>query len=254
LLLIHYWLPLALGWSLAMVMQRSTGAALSPTGMLLLLAGIGAAYSFDRLIDQPKEPSPGCSRPRWVQRSLSVAAAVFAGATLFAASKMPPHVIGIAALLAATSLLYPRLKRLPLIKTVAVALAWTWASAALPLAGRERLAWTWWSLDVSLPLVLLLCAGCILCDLKDAHQDREKQVPSLPVLIGPRGTCFVATVLSLIAAALALANGRTGLSITSLALVLAAQFPALLARESIGPIVVDAILVIPGILIISGLI
>lgn len=254
MLLIHYWLPLALGWSLATVMQRSTGEAFSPVGMLLLLAGIGAAYSFDRLIDRPTEVSPRSSRPRWVQRSLVAAAAIFAGATLFAASKMPPHVIGVAALLAITSLLYPHLKRLPFLKTVAVALAWTWASAALPLAGPERLAWMWWSLDVSLPLVLLLCAGCILCDLKDARQDREKKVPSLPVLVGPRITCLIAVGLSLIAAALAFFNDRSGLVITGIALALSAQFPSLLAQESVGPIVVDSILVIPGILIASGLV
>ena len=55
LLVLHYWLPVLIGCSLALVMKRATGAALSWPGLALLLAGIGAAYNFDRLIDPPTE-------------------------------------------------------------------------------------------------------------------------------------------------------------------------------------------------------
>ena len=159
LLLVHYWLPLALGWSLAMVMHRATGVDFSPSGLCLLLSGIGAAYSFDRLFDAARHP-------RWLQWTLRSAAAGCSGMVLLAAAQTPPRVLAVVGLLSATSLIYPKLKRVPLVKTLAVALSWTWASAALPLAG-AHLAWNWWSVDVSLPLVLLIAAGCILCDLKE---------------------------------------------------------------------------------------
>lgn len=244
LLLVHYWLPLALGWSLAMVMHRATGVKFSPAGFCLLLSGIGAAYSFDRLFEADRHP-------RWLQWTLRSAAAGCSGMVLLAASQTPPRVLAVVGLLSVTSLVYPALKRVPFVKTLAVALSWTWASAALPLAG-AHLAWNWWSVDVSLPLVLLIAAGCILCDLKDAEQDRGAHVPSLPVLLGPRVTCLVAAAMALLAAGLAWADGRYGVAVGSVLLALAAQFPSLLAREAVGPMLVDAILVVPGILILIG--
>ncbi len=103
-----------------------------------------------------------------------------------------------------------------------------------------------------MPLMLLISAGCILCDVKDAEKDRKRHVPSLPVLLGIRPACFAATGLAFLAAMLALAHHHFGITLGALLLTLAAQFPALLSMKSVGPIVIDSILLIPGVLSLIG--
>jgi len=255
LLLVHYFLPVFACCSLALVIRRATGWTLLPSGLALLLAGTGAAYSFDRIID----PAPACvPRPIWLQRTLYSIFAVCVGAMviLLATGEIRTGVIGVCGVLAAVSLLYPHLKRIPLIKTLAVALAWTWACATLPFVVNvaRASAWTWLRTDATLPLLLLLSAACTLCDLKDADRDRCDQIPSLPVLIGTRWTCVVATVLALASAGSAAMHHHSGLVIASFLLALAAQVPTLLARTPIGPIVIDSILIVPGVLILTRLV
>ena len=167
--LLHYWLPVMLGCSLALVMHRATGIAFSHAGMTLLLAGIGAAYSFDRIIDAPAQDRS----PRWLHWVLWGMVGNCGGLILFliATGRIGKNVLGVVAMLSATSLLYSRLKRLPLVKTLAVAFIWTWACAVLPLAGGDHRVWSWLSLDVTVPVILMLSAGCILCDIKDVRQD-----------------------------------------------------------------------------------
>lgn len=250
--LVHYWLPVMLGWSLALVMRRASGAPFSHAGLALLLAGIGAAYSFDRIVDAP----PDDASPGWLRRVLWAMTGLCTGAMLLVAAtgNIPINTLGAAAMLSVMSLAYTLLKRLPLVKTLAVAFAWTWACAVLPLASAEHHAWWWLSLDVTLPLILMLSAACILCDLKDTPRDREGRIPSLPVLLGVRPACALATALAVAALCLAAMHNRPGIAAASALLAVAAQFPKLLARESIGPIVVDSILVIPGVLILTGLV
>ena len=82
--LLHYWWPLALGWSLTVVVQRATGRAPAADGVMALLCGIFAAYSLDRVLDPPT-PSP---QP-WVTSVLAmsgVGAALLCG---LAASRLP---------------------------------------------------------------------------------------------------------------------------------------------------------------------
>ena len=255
LVLIHYFLPLMIGWSLALVMERATGAALSPAGMALLVAGIGAAYSFDRLIDPD---ASSASRSPWVRRTLFCGFAVCAGILfiLFVSGEIQTGLLRACGVLSAISLMYSYLKRVLLVKTLAVAVAWIWACATLPFAAGTpgASAWAWLGIDASLPLLLLFSAACILCDLKDADRDRCDRVPSLPVLIGGRLTCVVATAIALAAMGVAALHHRPGVAIASVLLAVAAQSPTLLARDPIGPIVIDSILVLPGLLISTGLV
>ncbi len=79
LLLIHYWLPVMLGWSLALVIQRAGGWAFSHTGLTLLLAGIGAAYSVDRIVDFSEQGEISS----WLKGMLWGGAAVCSGTILF---------------------------------------------------------------------------------------------------------------------------------------------------------------------------
>jgi len=247
LLLLQYWLPVALGWSVAMVIKRADGGAFSHSGLTLLLAGIGAAYSFDRIVDHS-----GWT-PRWVRRSLITALTLCAGTISFLilSGRITSDSLRVIAVLTGVSLIYPRIKRLPLAKTAAVVLCWTWACSTLPQAGGCR---HWFTLDVTLPLTLVVTSGCILCDLKDIAEDRRQHVGSLPAILGIRPSCLVTTFLSLIAATLAIFHHRFGLAVGALLMAIAAQFPSLLKRNPTGPILIDSILLVPGILIATGIV
>lgn len=253
LLLIHYFLPVVVGWSLTLVMQRAIGSSISPSGLVLLLSGIGAAYSFDRLIDASPASTP---RPLWLHRTLCLGFIVSAFALfILLVDGTQTGLLVACGILSAGSLFYSFFKRIPLIKTLGVAIVWTWACATLPFAdGRVEPTWAWLKTDVSLPLLLLLCANCILCDLKDAMQDRRDRIPSLPVLVGIRWACLVATSLALASAGTAAMHHRAGVAIAGILLAAVAQFPVLLTREPIGPIVIDSILVVSGVLISTGVV
>lgn len=249
LLLIHYWLPVALGWSVALVIKRAEGAVFSPTGLILLLAGIGAAYSFDRIGDAPDQSGPSA----WLRGALLTALTLCAGTIclLTLSGKISARSLEVVAALAGISLLYRHIKRFPLVKTVAVAFCWTWACATLPF-GKEGLCWL--TLDVTPPLILMISAGCILCDLKDIHEDRREQVPSLPALLGIRPTCLIATGLALLASLSTFLHHHYGLTAGALLLAGAAQFPSFLSMKPTGPILIDSILILPGVLIATGIV
>jgi len=251
LLLIHYFLPLVVGWSLTLVMRQATRASLSPCGLALLLAGIGAAYCFDRLIDTAHAP---IASPLWLHRMLRWGFAISACILLILilAGEIQPGLLVSCGLLTIVGFLYSYLKRIPLAKTIGVALAWSWACATLPFANAHAARWEWLTNEASLPLVLLISANCILCDLKDAAQDRCDRIPSLPVVLGARTASLVATGLALLSAVAAAIRHCPGVAIPGVLLAAAAQFPALLACEPIGPIVADSILIISGVLISTG--
>ena len=102
---------------------------------------------------------------------------------------------------------------------------------------------------VTIPLTFVIASGCLLCDLKDAQADRDASVPSLPVVTGVHGTVAVAVFLATISGAVSLPEHRIGLLVGGLGLGLAGMCPTLLARDVVGPLLVDVILTIPGLLI-----
>lgn len=248
LFLIHYWWPVLLGWSLTQVIEHAEGTLLSHAGLALLLSGIGAAYSLDRLIDT----APDEKKTPWLQGMLWGA---FLGCSLMilllmSVGKISPAILAVAALLCVMCVLYPQLKRIPLLKTAVVAVAWVGACSTLPF-NRVSIS-SEYLLNVQLPLLLLVAAGCILCDLKDAGEDRERNVLSLPLLFGTRSSCFMVTTMALLAALQTVCHHHVGIACGALLLALVAQFPSLLAKNPLGPLLVDLILTLPGVLVTTG--
>ena len=247
--LLHYWWPIAVGWSLIVVVHRATGRAASPFGVAALLSGIVAAYSLDRVADAPVD----VVRP-WVTRMLTitgVAAVIVCGV---AGAQLPLRTMLLVPLLGATSLLYPALKQMPLTKTVALPVVWTWASIALPFGDGSWLGWRGMTIPIAAPLLLLIASGCLLCDLKDEDADRLAGVRSLPALAGRAATLRAAVGLASAACGLALVEHRTAVALSAAALGLATMTPSLLATEAAGPLLVDVILTLPGILISARLV
>ncbi len=246
--LLHFWFPVALGWSIAQVVHRATGAPLYSNGLMLFLAGIWAAYSLDRLADA----SPAQSR--LVRIALLAGLAIAVVLCAFSAAHLSIKTLSAVAVFSSLALLYRRLKKYPLLKTLIVAIVWVWAGVALSIANDQWFSWSWWMMSATVPLLLLLAAGCILCDLKDVKADEKQQVRTVPVMFGVRKTILIVTILAGAAAAIALSQNRWGLLVSSLTLIFFAQFPSILAIEDGGPLLVDFILTLPGILIAAQIV
>ena len=242
--LLHDGCPVALGWSIPMVVRRVSGRPLYLPGLAFLLLGIAAAYALDRLLDPPEDPGARTLRPLL---AASLALAVPLGAGL--AALLPARSLALVLLLGAGALGYRRWKRHPLAKALGVPLVWTWAGLVLPFRPASWFGWRALLSPVALPLFLLLAAGCLLCDLKDRDQDGRSGVRSFPVLVGPRWTEAAAMTLAGGAVLWAGAHHRPGLVVGGMALVLLAGFARLARRGPLGALAVDAVLALPGLLI-----
>lgn len=249
LLLIHYWFPIALGWSIALVVHRATGLPISPSGVSLYLLGILAAYSLDRWLDPSEE-----LRPTWLTVVLFVGFLVSSILGALIVVRLSVKTISVIVLFSIITVFYRQAKKIPFLKAGLVAIIWAWAGVALPFQNQNWFAWQFWTMQTSLPLVILIAAGVILCDFKDLKLDSIDDVQSLPVMFGLRNTIWVTSALLLIAATISYEQGRMGLVISSAALIGLAQFPFLLSQDVIGPLLVDAALTLPGFLIFLHLV
>jgi UbiA prenyltransferase family len=241
LFLVHVLLPVVMGWSLAVVIGHAAGGTTSETGLNLLMSGIGAAYSLDRLWEREHHTA-------WI---IGFLWCIFLFCSAVIGFILVNHndrayTLGNVIVLTVVSLLYTRLKKLPVVKTMVVALSWTWACSTLP-SPHGGLEWISWS--ITLPILLLISAGCILCDLKDCETDRQHGIPSIPVLLGVRFTIILASGMALAAGVLASAHRHHEIAVGSVFMVLAAQFPSILSVRPLGAILIDAILTVPGLLI-----
>jgi 4-hydroxybenzoate polyprenyltransferase len=147
--------------------------------------------------------------------------------------------------LAALSVAYPALSRLPFAKEVTVALCWTLGVVVLPFAD-EAPRWGLLMEPAAWAIFAVVLAGTLLCDLKDEVVDRVRQVASAPVLIGDRWTRLIAAAAALDAVWLAWWGQAYPLLLACFLLVWLATQPALLKRSLWGPIAVDAALALPG--------
>jgi hypothetical protein len=249
LLLIHYWFPILLGWSIALVIHKATGAPILSSGIHLYLLGIWAAYSLDRLLDPGGE-----MRPRWLTVSLIAGLLVSSVLGAILVLQLTAKTISVIALFSIITIFYHKLKKIPFLKAALVAIVWTWAGIALPFQNQHWFAWQFWFTPTSLPLVLLIATGVILCDYKDLIYDCENGVRSLPVMFGVSKTILVVSALLLIAGGIAYEQGRMGLVISSIVLIGLAQFPRVLSLDAVGPLLVDAVLTIPGFMIFLHLV
>lgn len=247
--LLHYWWPLALGWSITVVMHRATGRAVDSVGMLALLSGILCAYSLDRWLDRAERPIAS-----WLPATLLTVGLVSAAACGVAMLQLPATTAALIPVLAVTALAYPQLKRHPATKLVLLPVIWVWAPAALPFNDGSWAGWHLLVQPVVAPLLLLVASGCLLCDLKDEATDRSRGVWSLPARVGGQTTVRIAAALALLATLMALAQHRPAVAIGGLALSAVTLLPAMLATDAAGPLIVDMILTLPGVLIAARLV
>jgi len=244
LLLVHYWLPVVLGWSVVLVIHQATSLPISTSGLHLYLLGILAAYSLDRIMDN-SDPS----RPAWIKAALLTGFLFSAIVGFFLALHLSPQTFSALVLFSAITLSYAWIKRLPFAKGALVGIVWVWAGVALSFSNHHWFAWQFWTMGVSLPMVILIACGVVLCDFKDIKTDHIQGVKSLPAMLGSRKTVLVISALLIVATLISYQEGRMGLMISGALLFLITQFPRLLSLKAIGPLIVDASLAVPGFLI-----
>ena len=242
--LLHYGWPVLMGWALSEVVLEAGHRPGSTAGRDVFLWCILAAYSLDRLLDRAAEPPS-----RVLVTSLWLGFGVALAGTAMALPGLPSGTLALLPVLSLASLGYRRLKPYPLVKALLVPLVWTWACLALPVADGSWFGWRSLLQPVGGPLFLLLASGTALCDVKDLAADRDGGVRSLPVQMGIPWTLGIAALAALAGAGWALALGKECLAAGGLLLGGLACLPQVLARKPLGPLLVDAVLTLPGLLV-----
>lgn len=242
--LVHYWWPLVVGWSATWIVRATTARPPDPAGLGVLLCGIVAAYSLDRVTGLPNRPLLP-----WVRRTLIVTSAAGTAVGLALTTRLPATAAVLVPVLGAIALAYPGLKRVPGVKNLAVPLVWTWAAIGLPFHDGSWFGWRAVTERAAAPLFLLFAAGVLLCDVKDERTDRRAGVPTPVVLFGARTAAWLGVALAAGAAISLPGEPQSGLAVAAVGLGLAASRPGLLATDVIGPLLVDVCLSVPGLLI-----
>ena len=234
---------------MVLVIHQATGMPIITSGLHLYLLGICAAYSLDRIVD-----NPDASRPLWMKIALASGFLVSALAGFFLAIRLSIQTFSALILFSTISVFYFQAKKLPFVKGLLVAVVWGWAGVALPFANTHWFAWQFWTMQISLPVVMLIACNVILCDFKDIGSDHMNGVQSLPAMLGSRRTMWILSISLVIAAMISFQENRMGLVVSSALLFLLTQFPRLLSVDALGPLIVDAALTIPGVLIVLHLV
>jgi len=232
------WVPVATALSLARCLDGHVGAGgLDAQGMQVLGLGVYIVYTGDRLLEHGRHWGR-MHQLLWASVGM---ASVFVGVRTL----VDPALWSITAVLGVLSLSYLKLKPIAALKTAVVGLTWTIGCAVLAHAPQPGWDALW--MPASGALLLAVCAGAILCDLKDAERDRHSGVRSVPVLLGERGAMAMAAALSLCGAGIAATVGAWGVAGCGAAMLVLSAIPRLVRQPIAGPLSVDTALALPGV-------
>lgn len=250
---LHLSAPLGLAFGLVRWLEAAFGRS-APPGGALLVAGAGLlAYAADRWPRIGLSARDNPTRSGLLERRRPALALVAAFALTLVGAGLRRRgwpTPGALAVLAPPTLAYPWLKRRFLLKNLAVPFVWAgalgWVAFDGPSGAGEGAALA--------ALFLLLAAGTLLCDLKDAAGDRALGFGGAAARFGPaRARDLARTLLVLVLAqaawpALGPSAARAALAADA-ALLLALSFrPSWLERELAAPALVDWTLAACGLL------
>lgn len=227
-----------MGWSLAVALAQSWQIALNFWGLIACMAGICAAYAWDGLLDAPTDGY----RWGWRHAHFAVSGAVLFAAILFHRQLLLPVLV-----LGALGFLYIPLKRhIP--KNLLTAAAWTLAVVVLPF---DTLPVDAVVIGSAAAIFLLIYAAAVLCDVPDVAEDRLAGVCGLAPKFGEMRAAKIAAVLALANVALSVVLGAWTLAAPALIFAALGFFSVgWLARSSVSRFAVDALLVLPGVLML----
>jgi len=145
---------------------------------------------------------------------------------------------------------YRSLKKIPLAKTLLIALAWAVAGVGFSVAPSPPLAL---GLEIRAALFAVFAAGALLCDFKDIEADAQGGIGTAQVLWGPVVAAGLAAVLAMLGVVVSAALHRPGLACAGIVLAGLSLFPRVVSRPVLGPLLVDGALALPAVFILSGL-
>lgn len=241
LLWLHLLAPVGLAFGLGRWLETALLRSARPGSLALIAAAGSLAYLADRWprIGLSTRDNPARSALLAHRQVSLLVAALLALALATAALRAGgwPDWRSLV-LLAPPTLAYPLLKKRFLLKNLVVPGVWSGALLGIGFPGGIRLLPT-------AGLFLLLAAGTLLCDLKDAEGDRTLGFGGTAARLGAPLALHVARILLAASGLLALAAphwsmaARAGPGLCSLLLLLLSTRVRWLERELLGPVLVD---------------
>jgi 4-hydroxybenzoate polyprenyltransferase len=187
--------------ALVHAVARTLGAELELRVSVVVGAGTWAVYAFDRLVDDRIDRP---ARAAFVRRNrpwMRAGAALAAGIAVVAGIALPPRAIALLAAVVLLALLHARLRHLPWIKPLYIALAWLAVVVGLPAvlaaAPAARVL-----ADLA-PIGLAILANVIGCDVTDGEAEARA--------IGPVRAWWVARGVALAGVVAAAVGPERGL-------------------------------------------
>lgn len=244
--LLHIWMPVLAVVALTKVMaQVFPGAVYYPAGAWSLYLGVLLVYTGDRLVERGRVP-------RALQATLWSVVAGCLVVMAYLALRDPGRLIPVEAALGVVSLIYSRAKSSPVLKTVMVTLTWWFGCAFLPydLLGGHELHPELLLRPAVLGFAFMFVPSALLCDFKDQESDARAGVRSLPVMLGARGAQWVSAACAGLGFALSVWDGAWAGAATALLMLAVTPWLRLLRRPLLGPLVVDGLLAVPGLVLL----
>jgi UbiA prenyltransferase family len=245
LFLMHIWMPvLAVVALTKVVAQVFPHARYYPAGAWSLYLGVLLVYTGDRLAERGRVPRV-LQAPLW---GLVGACLVVMG---YFALRDPGRLLPVEIALGVVSVIYGTAKNSPVLKTVMVTATWVLGCTFLPydLLGDTQLHPELLLHPSVIGFAFMFVPSALLCDFKDQESDARAGVRSLPVILGARGAQCVSAASASLGLALSLYSGAWAAAATALLMLAVTPWLRLLRRPLLGPLVVDGLLAVPGLLL-----
>jgi UbiA prenyltransferase family len=245
LFLMHIWMPVLAVVALTKVIAEVfPHARYYPAGAWSLYLGVLLVYTGDRLAE------PG-RVPRVLQAPLWGLVAACVAVMGYLALRDPERLLPVEVALGVVSLVYGTAKNSPVLKTVMVTATWVLGCTFLPydLLGDPRLHPELLLHPAVIGFAFMFVPSALLCDLKDQESDQRAGVRSLPVILGARGAQWVSAGCASLGLGLCLWSGAWAAAATALLMLAVTPWLRLLRRPLLGPLVVDSLLAVPGLLL-----
>ncbi len=243
--LMHIWVPVLVALALPEVVAQMFPQARPYTaGAWSLYLGVMLVYTGDRLVERGRVPK-ALQVPLW-----AVVAACLLVLGYFAL-RDPWRLLPVELALGVVSLIYGAAKASPALKTLMITATWWIGCVYLPydLLGDPALHPELLLHPGAIGFALMIVPTSILCDFKDQESDARAGVRSVPVILGTRGAQWLCAAISASAFALCMWSGAWAAAVTAALMLAITPWLSLLRRPLAGPLVVDSLLAVPGLLL-----
>lgn len=222
--------------ALAALVAHHEHGSLAVPATCAIGAGTLLVYCLDRLLDRRDDQVLARARRAALGNVLFpllvCASIIITCAMIFASRAMVLAVVALGLM----SVAYPYIKVVAGVKTLLVASAWTMAVSVM-VTTKSPSGW-----HPCAAIFLIIAGSTILCDLKDAKNDRVSGIQTVVVIWGRGPAIGIACTLCLLGAAVAAYDAAPWLVMTGLAQIAACTRSSFLEKPVQGPLLLDALL------------